>query len=446
LSLVACPKSVLSSWRAEFQKRCPLLTIHLWTGDLSGIEDSLQYAEKYIGNIFLTSLDKLPELEPALQRLPSLDVIVLDEILHPSRSQPSTLTLLSLIAKKYDSMALVLTATSLQKDPLWLLPLARLVFYRLDSEGLLDNLGTFPAEELSLHLKQNLENVTLRRLKSSVTHEAPPRFLRRNIVVPMTSIQTALYENVLSAYSIESLNTSDPSTVLNLLMALRKICNHPAVYNSSLLDSSEPGFWTSGSKMQVLDRILPALKAAGRRIIISTQMTKMLDIIEKYMAREKYNTVRIDGSTSQADRQRAVEALEAADSQIFAVLTTTRTMVRLAPNCVDTVIFYDPDFNAPIENSLVDLAFGPKPPKIPNLVLRLISDKSAELHLATLARSAPSDLTTAAFVRSVRPLLVQDVSAGPQPLISDEEIQRNVKSWLETIARSPQEATDFWAN
>eukprot|EP01122_Echinamoeba_exundans_P003265 TRINITY_DN13391_c0_g1_i1.p1 TRINITY_DN13391_c0_g1~~TRINITY_DN13391_c0_g1_i1.p1 ORF type:complete len:264 (+),score=23.14 TRINITY_DN13391_c0_g1_i1:114-905(+) len=167
-ALVACPKSVAPGWRAEIQKRCPLLTVHLWTGALEGIEESLTDAQDSIGNIFLVSLDKLEALKPQLQKLRSLDVVILDEILHYPGKSPSLMDIVSSMTTKYDSRILLLSAVPLPQDPQVIVPLARLIFKKSDTKTLLIGLEDLNPEQLCAYLKQNLENLMRRRTKAYV--------------------------------------------------------------------------------------------------------------------------------------------------------------------------------------------------------------------------------------------------------------------------------------
>ena len=75
---------------------------------------------------------------------------------------------------------------------------------------------------------------------------------------------------------------------MNVLMQLRKVCNHPYLF-----DGAEPGppfvdgphIWEAAGKMHLLARLLPKLQAQGSRVLIFSQMTRVLDILEDYVAR-----------------------------------------------------------------------------------------------------------------------------------------------------------------
>ena len=77
-------------------------------------------------------------------------------------------------------------------------------------------------------------------------------------------------------------------------------------------------------KMVLLDRLLPKLKARGSRVLIFSQMTRLLDVLEDYMLYRGHQYCRIDGNTSGEDREAAIEAYNAPDSPKFCFLLSTR--------------------------------------------------------------------------------------------------------------------------
>lgn len=98
-------------------------------------------------------------------------------------------------------------------------------------------------------------------------------------------MQKALYKSILNkdAAALNAMGGPDRSRLLNTLMQLRKVCNHPYLF-----DGIEPGppyidgahLWESCGKMVLLDKLLPKLLTQGSRVLIFCQMTRMLDILE----------------------------------------------------------------------------------------------------------------------------------------------------------------------
>lgn len=101
----------------------------------------------------------------------------------------------------------------------------------------------------------------------------------------------------------------------------------------------------SSGKMQLLHRMLPELKRQGHKVLIFSQMTSMLDILNDYVEAMGYNYSRIDGSMSQPDRQANIDRFNS-DPNVFVFLLSTRAGgqgINLAS--ADTVIIYDSDWN-----------------------------------------------------------------------------------------------------
>jgi E1A-binding protein p400 len=102
--------------------------------------------------------------------------------------------------------------------------------------------------------------------------------------------------------------------------------------------------WDCG-KLQRLALLLSELKAGGHRVLIFTQMTKMLDILESFLNIYAYNYLRLDGSTKVEDRSRLIERYNNTD-KIFAFILSTRSGgIGINLTGADTVIFYDIDWN-----------------------------------------------------------------------------------------------------
>ena len=93
-------------------------------------------------------------------------------------------------------------------------------------------------------------------------------------------------------------------------MQLRKACGHPYLFDGvedRSLDPMGDHLIKSSSKLQFLDRLLPKLKAQGSRVLIFSQMTRMLDILEDYCVMREWGCQRIDGNTDYVDREAAIK-------------------------------------------------------------------------------------------------------------------------------------------
>ena len=98
--------------------------------------------------------------------------------------------------------------------------------------------------------------------------------------------------------------------MLNVLMQLKKVANHPYLF-----DNIEPGppyidgehIIDAAAKFKVLDRLLPRFKASGNKVLIFSQMTRLLNILDDFLRFRSYSYCRIDGQTSANDREERIE-------------------------------------------------------------------------------------------------------------------------------------------
>jgi SWI/SNF-related matrix-associated actin-dependent regulator of chromatin subfamily A member 5 len=131
-------------------------------------------------------------------------------------------------------------------------------------------------------------------------------------------------------------------------MQLRKCCNHPYLF-----DGAEPGppyttdqhIVDNAGKMEVLDKLLSRLKVQGSRVLLFSQMSRVLDILEDYCWWKNYQYCRIDGQTSQEDRVNAIDEYNKPGSEKFLFLLTTRAGgLGINLTTADIVVLFDSDW------------------------------------------------------------------------------------------------------
>eukprot|EP01127_Copromyxa_protea_P005451 TRINITY_DN1537_c0_g1_i2.p1 TRINITY_DN1537_c0_g1~~TRINITY_DN1537_c0_g1_i2.p1 ORF type:complete len:1547 (-),score=321.48 TRINITY_DN1537_c0_g1_i2:24-4637(-) len=137
------------------------------------------------------------------------------------------------------------------------------------------------------------------------------------------------------------------------------------------------GLVRDSGKMKVLARLLSKLKREKHRVLIYSQMTLMLDILQDFLSAKSFKFVRLDGSFKLEDRQEMVDLFQT-DGSIFAFLLSTRAGgLGINLTSADTVIFYDSDWNPTIDAQAMDRAhrLGQRRPVT---VYRLITSKTVE--------------------------------------------------------------------
>ena len=224
-------------------------------------------------------------------------------------------------------------------------------------------------------LHQILEPFMLRRLVQDVERKLPPK-VTIAVHCPFSAYQASVYDWVQTTGTIRvapdakiglaaRANFRGYLPLQNRCMELRKLCNHPALN----YPAEKGGDWRGGDqlvracgKLWVLDRLLVKLRRAGHRVLLFSTMTKLLDLLEVYLKWRRDATdagrglewCRIDGSTSLDDRETAITAFNARDSNKFLFLLSIRAAGRgLNLQSADTVVVYDPDPNPKNEEQAV---------------------------------------------------------------------------------------------
>merc|ERR1712157_705258 len=106
----------------------------------------------------------------------------------------------------------------------------------------------------------------------------------------------------------------------------------------------------------VLDELLTQMKKEGHRVLIYSQMTKMIDILEEFMNFRQHSYMRLDGSSKISERRDMVNDFQNRDD-IFAFLLSTRAGgLGINLTAADTVIFYDSDWNPTVDQQAMDRA------------------------------------------------------------------------------------------
>ena len=236
--------------------------------------------------------------------------------------------------------------------------------FRSQSE-FMKEFGDMQNEEQVKKLQALLKPLMLRRMKEDVEKSLKPK--EETIVeVELTNIQKKYYRGILEKnFSFLTKGTSNANlpNLMNTMMELRKCCIHPYLLNgaeeqiqndyTSKRDDYEDyddlyfkALTHSSGKMVLLDKLLPKLKENGHRVLIFSQMVKMLDLLEDYLIKKKYAFERIDGGIRGNLRQAAIDRYCRPDSDRFVFLLCTKAG-GLGINLVaaDTCIIYDSDWN-----------------------------------------------------------------------------------------------------
>uniref|UniRef100_A0A2P2MQR7 Uncharacterized protein n=1 Tax=Rhizophora mucronata TaxID=61149 RepID=A0A2P2MQR7_RHIMU len=359
--MVVAPKSTLGNWMNEIRRFCPVLRAVKFLGnpdERKHIREELLVAGKF--DVCVTSFEMAIKEKSALRRF-SWRYIIIDEA-HRIKNENS---LLSKTMRLYNTnYRLLITGTPLQNNlhELWSL-LNFLLPEIFSSAETFDEWfqisGESDQQEVVQQLHKVLRPFLLRRLKSDVEKGLPPK--KETILkVGMSQMQKQYYKALLQK-DLEVVNAGgERKRLLNIAMQLRKCCNHPYLFQGA-----EPGppyttgdhLITNSGKMVLLDKLLPKLKERDSRVLIFSQMTRLLDILEDYLIFRGYQYCRIDGNTGGEDRDASIEAFNKPGSEKFVFLLSTRAGglgINLAT--ADVVILYDSDWNPQVDLQAQDRA------------------------------------------------------------------------------------------
>ncbi|KAH9765693.1 ISWI chromatin-remodeling complex ATPase CHR17 [Citrus sinensis] len=359
--MVVAPKSTLGNWMNEIRRFCPVLRAVKFLGnpeERRHIRENLLVAGKF--DVCVTSFEMAIKEKSALRRF-SWRYIIIDEA-HRIKNENS---LLSKTMRLYNTnYRLLITGTPLQNNlhELWSL-LNFLLPEIFSSAETFDEWFQISGENDQQEVVQQLHKVLrpflLRRLKSDVEKGLPPK--KETILkVGMSQMQKQYYRALLQK-DLEVVNAGgERKRLLNIAMQLRKCCNHPYLFQGA-----EPGppyttgdhLITNAGKMVLLDKLLPKLKERDSRVLIFSQMTRLLDILEDYLMFRGYLYCRIDGNTGGEDRDASIEAFNKPGSEKFVFLLSTRAGglgINLAT--ADVVILYDSDWNPQVDLQAQDRA------------------------------------------------------------------------------------------
>merc|ERR1719350_1114609 len=369
--LVAVPLSTLINWEREFALWAPEFYVVSYVGDKDSRvvirENELSFEDNAVRkgdkasrikastvkfHCLLTSYEMI-SMDAACLGSVQWEVLVVDEAHRLKNNQSKFFKILAGYALNYK---MLLTGTPLQNN-------LEELFYLLNflTPHKFNDLNEFQTsfedvgkEEQVRKLHELLGPHMLRRMKADVLKNMPSKseFIVRTNLAPA---QKKVYKNILTR-NFEALNSKGGAQVslLNIMMELKKCANHPYLLPGPAEDApiGPNGLFEVNAmvkacgKLTLLKKMLDQLKIEGHRVLIFSQMTKMLDLLEDFLDGVNLRYERIDGGITGSMRQEAIDRFNAPGAEQFVFLLSTRAGglgINLAT--ADTVIIYDSDWN-----------------------------------------------------------------------------------------------------
>ena len=406
--LVIVPLSTLTNWNLEFEKWAPSVSRVVYKGAPLVRKQHQERIRQGRFQVLLTTYEYIIKDRPILSKIKWFHMII-DEG-HRMKNSQSKLS--ATISNYYNTrFRLILTGTPLQNNLTELWAMLNFVLPNIfksvttfdewfntpfANTGGQDKMELTEEEQILVirRLHKVLRPFLLRRLKKDVEKDLPDK-TEKVIKCKFSSLQSKLYKQMVTHNKlVVSDGKGGKSTargLSNMIMQLRKLCNHPFVFDvvenvMNPLSISNDLLWRTAGKFELLDRILPKYQASGHRVLMFFQMTAIMDIMEDYLRYRKMEYMRLDGTTKSDERSDLLRDFNAPDSKYFIFLLSTRAGgLGLNLQTADTVIIYDSDWNPHQDLQAQDRAhrIGQKNEV---RILRLISSNSVEEKILERAR------------------------------------------------------------
>lgn len=365
-SIVVVPTSVIYNWMDEFEKFAPSIRVGLVHGSKSKRDKVLRDFKRGLGikieeenlkeksyekyDVLLTTYGTLKNDEKAYENL-SFDYCIIDEA--QNIKNPAAQATLSV--KNIKSRCnIALTGTPIENNLMELWSIFDFVMpgYLFTKDRFRER---FILDESNLsELKSLITPFILRRLKEDVLSELPEK-LEKKYLVEMKGKQKQLYsfyvkaiKNQLNENKSSEKSGRDKINLFAYLTKLREICLDPSLV--------VPDYTGGSSKLTVVKEIVKDASESGKKILLFSQFTSVLQKIEEDFKKEDISYLYLDGETSAKDRVERVKKFNE-DSNIKVFLISLKAGgVGLNLTSASVVIHFDPWWNPAVEDQATDRA------------------------------------------------------------------------------------------
>ncbi|EME50139.1 hypothetical protein DOTSEDRAFT_68860 [Dothistroma septosporum NZE10] len=398
--IVVVPLSTMPAWADTFNNWTPDVNYVVYNGNEAARKIIREYEllvdgnpKKVKFNVLLTTYEYILADATFLSQL-KWQFMAVDEA-HRLKNRES-----QLYAKLLDFNApsrLLITGTPMQNT---LGELSALMDFLMPGKIHVEENIDLTSEHASRKLAELTDAISpymIRRTKQKVENDLPPK-TEKIIRVELSDVQLEYYKNILTR-NYAALNAgakAGKTSLLNIMMELKKASNHPFMFQNAeerLLAGSESredllkAMITSSGKLMLLDQLLTKMKKDGHRVLIFSQMVKMLDILGDYLALRGHQFQRLDGTIAAGPRRMAIDHFNAPDSQDFTFLLSTRAGgLGINLMTADTVILFDSDWNPQADLQAMARAhrIGQKKPVT---IYRFVSKDTVEEEVLERARN-----------------------------------------------------------
>lgn len=426
--LIVAPLSLVSQWESEAKEWAPDINTVVYHGSADArdflVKNEFYYTDQFVSKE--TAKDLKRKHITKFQLLITTYEVVLKDVNVLSKIQWKALIvdeahrLKNIKSRLFDDLAsvprdfcLLLTGTPLQNntEELW----ALLHFCEpkqfASRDDFVGEFGQLQDAEQVASLHKVLRPYLLRRVKEDVEKALPPKE-ETILEVSLTPIQKQFYKAIYdrnTAFLFKGAKPSNAPSLMNVVMELRKCCNHPFLIRGAedriIEDAAESEkkvfseknknyippidyakltgeqLVKSSGKFVLLSKLLPKLFSGGHKVLIFSQMVRVLDLLQELLQLNHYRYERLDGSTSASARNAAVDRFRRESFKRFVMLLSTRAGgLGLNLTAADTVIIFDSDWNP--QNDLQAMARAHRIGQTRSVrVYRLLTAKTYEMHM-----------------------------------------------------------------
>lgn len=335
LSLIVAPASLVYNWQQECQQFAPTLRTQIVMGGKEQREQAIKAAVANQMDCLITSYASLRQ-DIDLYHGVTIETLILDEAQMVKNSETKTFRAIQSL-KVAQRFALSGTPIENHIDELWSI-------FHLIMLGFLPSRRQFQKLPVT-SIQKMIQPFVLRRTKQEVLQELPEK-IETNLYSDLTEEQKTLYVAYLQQMT-DTLNQMSGSdfqknrwSILAGLTRLRQICCDPRLFVEDYTGES--------GKLNQLKDLVVSAKASGRRLLIFSQFTKMLTLIETELTELDIASFYLRGSTPAKQRQEMVNAFNSGERDVFLIsLKAGGTGLNLTG--ADTVVLYDLWWNPAVE-------------------------------------------------------------------------------------------------
>jgi SNF2 family DNA or RNA helicase len=352
-ALIVCPKTLIQNWKNEINTFS-----NLTVGEYIDDNDLNNY------DILIVNYATLINRENLIKNY--FDYIIIDEAQYiKNRWTKTSKVIKSLRAKN----KLALTGTPIENNIEDIYSIFEFILPGyFENEDFIKKV--YKNKEEKEKFIKKISPFILRRKKEDVLDELPEKF-EKEVKLNMEEEQRSLYIKYLNYFRKEI--KKDNINIFEALLRLRQIACHPYLVDKTFKESS--------GKFEFLKEFIEEIMNTNHKVIVFSQFTTMLEIIEKYLKEKDYNYSIITGKSK--DRQNIVDEFNNNDNKKILLLSLKAAGIGLNITGADYVIHYDPWWNPSVEKQATDRVYRIGQDK-DVFVYKLISIDSIEEKISVL--------------------------------------------------------------